>query len=104
MATDNEILARILYKLFNNRCFNKGHMLEERVVSSVAKHDRGRAKDILKDAVKKGLVLIYGKTLYGTAYQLNIEKLDETIEFIKKHFEKSDAMKIKKEEKKDDRA
>ncbi len=94
MATDDEILARILYKLLNNKCFSKGHMLEERITSSVPKHERGRAKDILKDAVKKGLVLIYGKTSHGTAYQLNIARLDEITDFIKKHYAHHGAMKI----------
>lgn len=94
MVIDDEILARILYKLLNNKCFSKGHMLEERIISSVPKHERGRAKDILKNAVRKGLVLIYGKTSYGLAYQLNIEKLDEITEFIKKYYSHHDAMKI----------
>jgi len=94
MVTDDQILARIFYKLLNNKCFTKGHMLEERVISGVAKHDRGRAKDILKDAVKKSLILVYGKTEHGIAYQLNIEKLGEITEFIKKHYEKFSAMKI----------
>lgn len=95
MATDEQILARILYKLLNNKCFSKGHMLEERIVSSVPKHERGRAKDILKQAVKKQLVIIYGKTEHGLAYQLNIERLEEISEFIKKHYEHHEAMKIK---------
>lgn len=55
MVIDDEILARILYKLLNNKCFSKGHMLEERIISSVPKHERGRAKDILKNAVRKRL-------------------------------------------------
>ena len=95
MITDEQMLARILYKLLNNKCFSKGHMLEERVVSSVPKHERGRAKDILKQAIRKGLVIIYGKTEHGIAYQLNIERLDEISEFIKKHYEHYEAMKIK---------
>ena len=95
MATDDQILARILYKLLNNKCFSKGHMLEERIVSSVPKHERGRAKDILKQAVRKGLILVYGKTEHGLAYQLNIEKLEEIIEFIKIHYGQYIALKIK---------
>ena len=91
---DEEILARILYKLLNNKCFSKGHMLEERIVSSVPKSERGRAKDILKRAVKQGLVLIYGNTSHGIAYQLNIQRLNEITEFIKSHYSKPEAMKI----------
>ncbi len=94
MVTDEQILARILYKLLNNKCFRKGHMLEERVVSSVPKHERGRAKDILKQAVRQGLVLIYGSTNQGLAYQLNIQRLAEITEFIKKYYSNPDAMKV----------
>ena len=94
MATDDEILARILYKLLNNKCFSKGHMLEERVVSGVPKHERGRAKDILKQAVKQSLVLIYGNTSHGLAYQLNIQRLNEIIEFIKSYYSNPEVMKI----------
>jgi len=86
MITDEQILARILYKLLNNRCFHKGHMLKERVVSSMPKNERGRAKSILKSAVRKGWILIYGKTVYGTAYQLNIELLNDIVEFISMHY------------------
>lgn len=94
MATDDQILARILYKLLNNKCFSKGHMLIERIVSSVPKHERGRAKDILRRAVKQGLILIYGSTNQGLAYQLNIQRLAEITEFIKKHYSNPDAMKV----------
>ena len=34
-------------------------------------------KDILDDLLKEGWVLIYGRTKYGFAYQLNIKKLNE---------------------------
>ena len=96
MVTDDEILARILYKLLNNKCFSRGHMLLERIISSVPKHERGRAKDILKQAVKRGLILVYGDTGHGIAYQLNIEKLDEISDFIKRNFAHSSSMKQQK--------
>jgi hypothetical protein len=88
MATldPNQILARILYKLVNNRCFRKGHMLEERIVSAVPAHEKGQAKAILKDAVRSKLILIYGKTNQGTAYQINLERIDEIQALIKEHF------------------
>ena len=93
MVTDAEILARMLFKLINNKCYSKGHILEERLISAVAKHDRGRAKDILKQAIKIRLILIYGQTNYGLAYQLNTEKLSYVIDFIKKNYSKSDSLK-----------
>jgi len=94
MVTDDEILARMLFKLINNKCYSKGHMLEERLISIVAKHERGRAKDILKQAIKTKLISVYGKTNYGVAYQLNLEKLNYAIDLIQKHYSKSDSLKI----------
>jgi len=86
MITDEQILARLLYKLLNNRCFRKGHMLIERVISGVPKSERGRAKSILKSAVRKSWIIIYGNTSHGVAYQLNIELLDAIVEFINTHY------------------
>jgi len=85
ILSDEQILAELLYKLFNNRCYRKGHMLEERVVSGIAVHFRGQAKKILKRALKDQWIVTYGKTKYGVAYQLNLGYLQEIKKFIKKH-------------------
>lgn len=52
-------------------------MLEEHLISAVPKSERGKAKDILRDAVKLEFIVIYGPTNQGAAYQLNMEKLGE---------------------------
>ena len=39
-------------------------------------------KDVLEDLIKEGLVLHYGRTKHGDAYQLNIKKLKEIEEII----------------------
>ena len=71
------IKKNILKRLYSNQAFSKGHLLYERLTSGVPPHLRGFVKDILDDLIKEGLVLFYGKTKYGDAYQLNIKKLKE---------------------------
>ncbi len=84
MATsDKQLLARLLYKLWRNKCFRKGHMLEEHLISAVPKSERGAARDVLKEAIKLELIVTYGPTNQGAAYQLNMEKLEEIENIIK---------------------
>ncbi len=72
-----KIKKNILKKLYSNKAFSKGHLLYERLTSGVPAHLKGNVKEILDDLVKEELVLIYGKTKFGDAYQLNINKLKE---------------------------
>lgn len=72
-----KIKRNIIKKLYSNKCFQHGHLLFERLQSGIPSHLIGFVKDILDDLIKLGLVLHYGKTKHGDAYQLNIEKLDE---------------------------
>jgi hypothetical protein len=39
-------------------------------------------KEVLEDLIKEELVVFYGKTKHGDAYQLNIKKLKEIEEYI----------------------
>ncbi|MDO8741201.1 MAG: hypothetical protein Q7J54_06545 [Candidatus Woesearchaeota archaeon] len=76
--TDYEkIKKNILKKLYSNEAFSKGHLLCERLMSGIPSHLKGSVEDVLKDLIKEELVLFYGKTKYGDAYQLNIKKLKE---------------------------
>ncbi|MFT4297731.1 MAG: hypothetical protein ACMXX5_00905 [Candidatus Woesearchaeota archaeon] len=49
----------------------------ERLTSGIPPHLKGFVEEVLKDLVKEELVLFYGKTKHGDAYQLNIKKLNE---------------------------
>lgn len=71
------IKKNILKKLYSNQAFSKGHMLFERLQASIPGHLKGFVKDVLSDLMKEELVLLYGKTQYGDAFQLNIAKLAE---------------------------
>ncbi len=71
------IKKNIIKKLYSNQAFSKGHLLYERPASGIPAHLTGFVKTVLEDIMKEGLVLHYGKTKYGDAYQLNIKKLKE---------------------------
>lgn len=73
----NKIKRNIIKKLYANKCFNKGHILFERLQSGIPGDLIGFVKEVLDDLVKERIVLLYGKTKHGEAYQLNIEKLEE---------------------------
>lgn len=79
----NKIRVTILDKLYAKECWTKGHMLFERLKSSMPGHLRGNVKYVLKDLMKDELFLFYGKTKHGDAYQLNIKRLKEIEEIIK---------------------
>ena len=81
-ADYNRIRNNLLKKLYAHGAFSKGHMIFERLLHGVPSHLSGFVKDVLKDLMKKELILFYGKTKYGDAYQLNIKKLKEIEEII----------------------
>ena len=72
-----KIKKNILKRLYSNQAFSKGHLLYERLTSGIPPHLKGFVKDVLDKSVKEELILFYGKTKYGDAYQLNIKKLKE---------------------------
>ncbi|MBI2660269.1 hypothetical protein HYX07_03855 [Candidatus Woesearchaeota archaeon] len=77
-----KIRKNVIKKLYSNQAFSKGHLLYERLASGIPPHLTGFVKDVLKDLLKEELVLYYGRTKYGDAYQLNIKKLKEIEEII----------------------
>lgn len=78
----SRIKKNILKKLYSNQAFNKGHLLYERLASGITPHLKGFVKDVLEELIKEELVLFYGKTNHGNAYQLNIKKLKEIEDLI----------------------
>ena len=77
-----KIERNILKKLYANKAYSKGHLLFERLTSSIPPHLSGFVEGVIKDLLKEELILFYGKTKYGDAYQLNIKKLKEIEEII----------------------
>ena len=77
------IRKNILKKLYAKQAFSKGHLLLERLQGSIPSHLRGFVQDAIHDLTREGLVLFYGKTKHGTAYQLNIKRLNQIEEIIR---------------------
>jgi len=78
----DKIKKNIVKKLYAHHAFVKGHLLYERLMSGIPAHLKGFVGDVLLDLMKEELVVLYGKTKYGDAYQLNIDKLREIEEII----------------------
>ena len=77
-----KIKKNVIKRLYSNQAFSKGHLLYERLTSGIPPHLKGFVEDVLKDLVKEDLVLFYGRTKHGDAYQLNIRKLKEIEDII----------------------
>ena len=77
-----KIKRNIIKKLYAQDKFTNGHLLYERLQGSIPGHLRGFVKDVLDNLMKEEIVLFYGKTKHGDAYQLNIKKLKEIEEII----------------------
>ena len=71
------IKRNILKKLYAHQAFSSGHILYERLQSSIPSHLKGYVKTVLAHLIKEQLVLPYGRTKHGDAYQLNLSKLKE---------------------------
>ena len=63
--------------MYSNQAFSKCHLLYERLTSGIPPHLKGYVKDVLDESVKEELIIFYGQTKHGNAYQLNIKKLKE---------------------------
>ena len=67
-----KIKKNIIKRLYANKAFSKGHLLYERLTSGIQPHLAGFVRQVIEDLVKEGLVLYYGRTKHGDAYQLNV--------------------------------
>ena len=78
----NKIRKNIIKKLYSKKAFSKGHLLYERLTASIPSNLKGHVNEVLKDLIKEQLIIFYGKTKHGDAYQLNVKKLKEIEEII----------------------
>jgi hypothetical protein len=67
--TDDEL--GILYKLWRNRCFGKGHMLIDNVVDGFPTNIQNQISDSIKNLIRKG-VLVRKSTKHGQAVYINL--------------------------------
>jgi len=81
-ADYDKIKRNIVKKLYASKAFVKGHLLYERITSGIPSHLSGFVDDVLHELMKEEIVLFYGKTKHGDAYQLNVKKLKEIEDLI----------------------
>jgi hypothetical protein len=67
--TDNEL--GILYKLWRNRCFGKGHMLIDNLINGFPTNIQDKIADSLKELIRKGF-LVRKSSKYGQAVFINL--------------------------------
>lgn len=77
-----KIKVTIIRRLYTKRAFRKGHLLYERLQSGIPPHLIGFVKEIIRELINERIVIYYGRTKHGDAYQLNIEKLKEIEEIL----------------------
>lgn len=78
------VKEHIVKRLYEKRAFRKGHLLFERLQRGIEKHLRGLVPYVLDSLIKEGIIIYYGRTKHGKAYQLSIEKLGEIEEIVSK--------------------
>ncbi len=76
------IVRLVLKKLYKDSCWGKGHMLVERLKRVVPTHLRGDVAPVIEELAKDGIIVVYGKTKYGLAVNLNIAKKREIEEIL----------------------
>ena len=76
------IKKNIIKRLYANKAFSKGHLLYERLTLGIPPHLAGFVNQVLEELIQEGLIVHYGKTKYGDAYQLNVKRLKEIEEII----------------------
>ena len=76
----------ILYKLWRNRCFGKGHMLIDNVLRGFPRDKINEFRDALDELVKDG-VLIIKKTRHGDAVFINPRKRVLIRDLLKEYYD-----------------
>ncbi len=86
MVYDKDIYSKlvktVLNKLYAHGCWNKGHLLVERLQSGVPSHLKGEVRYVVGDLIKQDLIRVYGRTKHGLALQLNIKRKKDIEELI----------------------
>jgi hypothetical protein len=69
----NKIRNNMIKRLYAKQAFHQGHLLYERLASGIPAHLKGFVHIVHIDLIREKLVLYYGRTKHGDAYQLNIK-------------------------------
>jgi hypothetical protein len=80
----NEELA-ILYKLWRNRCFGKGHMLIDNVIDGFPTANQSNISRSVKELIRKGF-LVRKSSKHGQAVYINLNMRKQIENELKKKY------------------
>ena len=80
----NNLERDILWKLWRNRCFGKGHMLINNVLRGFPRDRQKEFKNAIDSLIKKG-ILLKKPTKHGDAVYINAKLRIEIREILKKY-------------------
>ena len=81
--TDNEL--SIIYKLWRNRCFGKGHMLTDNLTDGFPTNIQDKIAESVKELIRKGF-LVRKSSKHGQAVFINLNmKKQIEVELKKKY-------------------
>ena len=75
----------ILFKLWRNRCFGKGHMLIDNLVDGFPTENQDNITRSVKELIKKGF-LVRKPTKHGQAVHINLHNSKEIEKELKKKY------------------
>jgi len=81
--SDNELA--ILYKLWRNRCFGKGHMLIDNLIDGFPTGIQNDISGLVKELIRKG-ILVRKSSKHGHAVYINLNKRKQIENELKKKY------------------
>jgi len=81
--TDNEL--SILYKLWRNRCFGKGHMLIDNLTDGFPTNIQDKITESVKELIRKGF-LVRKSSKHGQAVFINLNMKKQIEAGLKKKY------------------
>ena len=75
----------ILYKLWRNRCFGKGHKLIDNVIDGFPTNIQNQISDSIKNLIRKGF-LVRKSTKHGQAVFINLNFKSQIEKELKKKY------------------
>lgn len=80
-----DVQVDLLFKLWRNRCFGKGHMLIDNLVRGFPSPIKGQIQGELDELIKKNIV-IKKPSKHGQAVYINYDYKDKIISALKKKY------------------
>jgi len=85
MGNLSDLELSILYKLWRNRCFGRGHMLIDNLINGFPTNIQDKTIDSLKELIRKGFV-VRKSSKHGQAVFINLNMKRQIESELKKKY------------------